>query len=42
MLSLLVFFGPVEVLLPFLVKNRLGLGPEALGAIFAAGGVGAS
>lgn len=41
MLSLLVFLGPVEVLVPFLVKNRLGLGPESLGAIFAAGGVGA-
>jgi DHA3 family tetracycline resistance protein-like MFS transporter len=40
MLSLLVFFGPVQVLVPFLVKNRLELGPEALGTIFAAGGVG--
>jgi MFS family permease len=40
MLSLLVFFGPVEVLVPFLVKNRLDLGPESLGAIFAMGGVG--
>ena len=40
MLSLLVFLGPVEVLVPFLVKNRLSLGPESLGAIFAAGGVG--
>jgi len=41
MLALLVFIGPEEVLLPFLVKNRLELGPDALGAIFAAGGVGA-
>ena len=41
MLSLLVFFGPVETLVPFLVKNRLNLGPEALGLIFAFGGVGA-
>lgn len=41
MLSLLVFLGPMEVLVPFLVKNRLSLGPESLGAIFAAGGVGA-
>lgn len=41
MLSLLVFIGPEEVLLPFLVKNRLELGPDALGAIFAVGGVGA-
>lgn len=40
MLSLLVFFGPVQVLVPFLIKNRLGLGPEALGSIFAVGGVG--
>ena len=40
MLSLLVFLGPMEVLMPFLVKNRLGLGPESLGAIFAAGGIG--
>ena len=40
MLSLLVFLGPMEVLVPYLVKNRLNLGPESLGAIFAAGGVG--
>jgi DHA3 family tetracycline resistance protein-like MFS transporter len=40
MFSLLVFIGPVQVLVPFLVKNRLGLGPEALGTIFAVGGVG--
>jgi DHA3 family tetracycline resistance protein-like MFS transporter len=40
MLSMLVFYGPMEVLLPYLVKNRLLLGPEALGAIFAVGGVG--
>lgn len=42
MLSLLVFVGPHQVLLPFVVKNRLGLGPDALGAIFAMGGVGAT
>jgi DHA3 family tetracycline resistance protein-like MFS transporter len=41
LISLLVFFGPVETLVPFLVKNRLNLGPEALGLIFAVGGVGA-
>lgn len=41
MLSLLVFFGPVETLVPFLVKNRLNLGPESLGLLFAVGGVGA-
>jgi Na+/melibiose symporter-like transporter len=40
MMSLLVFLGPMEVLVPYLVKNRLGLGPEALGLIFAAGGIG--
>ncbi len=40
MLSLLVFFGPVEVLLPYLLKNRLGLGPDALGLVFAVGGLG--
>ena len=40
MLSLLVFIGPLDVLVPFLVRNRLNLGPDALGAIFAAGGVG--
>jgi hypothetical protein len=40
MFSLLVFIGPIQVLLPFLVKNELGLGPEALGAIFAVSGVG--
>lgn len=40
MLSLLLFQGPVQVLLPYLVKNRLSLGPEALGTLFAFGGVG--
>jgi DHA3 family tetracycline resistance protein-like MFS transporter len=40
MFSLLVFVGPVEVLVPFVIKNKLGLGPEELGLIFAAGGVG--
>jgi len=41
MFSLLVFIGPIQVLLPFLVKNRLGLGAESLGFIYAAGGIGA-
>jgi len=41
MFSLLVFIGPEEVLLPFLVKNRLELGADALGLIFAVGGIGA-
>jgi DHA3 family tetracycline resistance protein-like MFS transporter len=40
MFSLLVFIGPVEVLVPFVIKNKLALGPEALGLIFAFGGVG--
>ena len=40
MFSLLVFVGPVEVLVPFVIKNKLGLGPEELGLIFAVGGVG--
>lgn len=41
MLSLLFFLGPVQVLLPYLVKNRLSLGPDALGTILAFGAVGA-
>lgn len=40
MFSLLVFIGPVEVLVPFVIKNKLALGPEALGLIFAVGGIG--
>lgn len=40
MFSLLVFVGPMQVLLPFLVKNQLRLGPEALGTIFAVSGIG--
>lgn len=40
MLSLLVFLGPEEVLLPFLVKNSLELGADSLGLIFAVGGLG--
>lgn len=39
--TLLVFWGPYEVLIPYLVKNELGGGPEGLGLVFAAGGVGA-
>ena len=41
LLSLLTFYGPLEVLLPYRLKEELGTGPEALGVIFAAGGVGA-
>lgn len=38
--SLLAFWGPVEVLVPYVVKNTLGGGAADLGLIFAAGGVG--
>src|SRR5205085_5196932 len=37
----LLFMGPVEVLLPYIVKNDLHAGGGALGIIFAVGGVGA-
>lgn len=37
----LMFWGPVQVLLPYIVKHDLGGSPEALGFILAAGGVGA-
>ena len=37
----LLFTGPVEVLLPYLVKNDLHAGPGTLGAILAVGGIGA-
>lgn len=40
-LSLLAFYGPSQVLLPYLVKNRLHAGGDTFGAIRAAGGVGA-
>jgi MFS family permease len=40
-LSYLLFTGPSEVLLPFVVKNNLHSGAGALGLVFAAGGVGA-
>jgi Transmembrane secretion effector len=39
--TLLFFWGPFEVLLPYIVKNRLGGGADDLGLIFAVGGVGA-
>jgi MFS family permease len=38
---LLVYVGPLEVLLPFLVKNKISPDARALGLVFAAGGVGA-
>jgi DHA3 family tetracycline resistance protein-like MFS transporter len=37
----LLFLGPTEVLLPYLVKNTLRGSPEDLGIVLAAGGVGA-
>ncbi|MDL2336031.1 MAG: MFS transporter [Chloroflexota bacterium] len=40
MLTLLAVYGPINVLIPYLVKNRLDLGADALGWIFATGGVG--
>lgn len=39
-ITLLVFWGPYEVLIPYVVKNDLGGGAAALGLVFAAGGVG--
>jgi DHA3 family tetracycline resistance protein-like MFS transporter len=36
----LCFMGPVEVLLPYLVKNDLGGSARDLGMVFAAGGIG--
>jgi hypothetical protein len=40
MFSLLLFIGPVQVLLPFIIKNRLELDADALGLVFAVGGIG--
>lgn len=40
-LSLLFVIGPFEVLVPYLVKNKLGGGSASVGLVFAAGGVGA-
>ena len=37
----LVFLGPTEVLLPYVVKNNLHASPTVLGLVFAAGGIGA-
>jgi MFS family permease len=39
-IAYLCFMGPVEVLLPYLVKNDLGGSARDLGMVFAAGGVG--
>ena len=40
-LGLLLFIGPYEVLVPYVVKNELGGGADDLGFVFASGGVGA-
>jgi DHA3 family tetracycline resistance protein-like MFS transporter len=40
-IAYLLFMGPIEVLLPFVVKNRMGGGPADLGFVFAMGGLGA-
>jgi MFS family permease len=40
-LAYLIFWGPSEVLLPFLVKNQMGGTARDLGFVFALGGVGA-
>ncbi len=40
-LAYLVFLGPAEVLLPYLVKNELGGSAADLGTVFAMGGLGA-
>lgn len=39
--GLLAFWGPVQVLVPYVVRNELGLGAEYLGLVLGAGGVGA-
>lgn len=40
-LGYLIFLGPAEVLLPFLLKNELGGSASDLGTVFAMGGLGA-
>lgn len=40
-ISLLVFWGPFEVLLPYVIRNDLGGGAGDFGAVLAAGGAGA-
>jgi Transmembrane secretion effector len=39
-IAYLLFMGPTEVLLPYIVKNRLAGGAGDLGLVFAAGGLG--
>ena len=40
-LAYLLFTGPADVLVPFVVKNTMHGSPELLGAVFAVGGAGA-
>jgi hypothetical protein len=39
-LTYLLFMGPVEVLVPYIVKHQLGSSAATLGLVFAAGGLG--
>jgi MFS family permease len=39
-IAYLLFMGPAEVLLPYLVKNEIGGSASDLGLVFAAGGIG--
>jgi DHA3 family tetracycline resistance protein-like MFS transporter len=39
-IAYLLFMGPIEILLPYLIKNDLGGSAADLGLVFAAGGVG--
>jgi MFS family permease len=39
--TVLVFWGPIEVLVPFVIKNDLGGGAGGFGLVLAAGGAGA-
>jgi DHA3 family tetracycline resistance protein-like MFS transporter len=40
-IAYLVFMGPAEVLLPYMVKNEVHAGATQLGLVFASGGIGA-
>ncbi|MDQ3991567.1 MAG: MFS transporter, partial [Actinomycetota bacterium] len=40
-ISLMAFYGPFQVLVPFVVRNELGAGADGLGLVFASEGVGA-
>jgi MFS family permease len=38
-LALLAFYGPLQVLVPYMIKEELGLGAGTFGAVLAAGGI---